>query len=293
VITYRLTSSEREARRLPEGTPADPMPYVRLANPIVADRVVMRHSLLASVLEVIERNARVRDRLAVFEIGPVFLAGEDEPLPRETSRLAIVLSGRREAAWWQAGAAPLIDVYDLKGVVHALLQSLHVPGARFEAEEHPSFHPGKCARVVAAGRTFGVLGELHPSLRQSYDLPEGPVVAADLDLEALLSLVPARHDVTPTPAFPPVLEDLAIVVEEAVPAESVEAVVRQAGGALLADLRLFDLYRGEAIGAGRKSLAYALTYQAADRTLTDAEVASLRKAIVRALGEKLNALLRS
>lgn len=293
VITYRLTSAEREARRLPDGTPADPMPYLRLANPIVADRVVMRHSLLASVLEVVERNARVRDRLAVFEIGPVFLAAEDEPLPRETSRLAIVLSGRREAAWWQAGDAPRIDVYDLKGVVEALLHSLHVPRARFESEEHPSFHPGKCARVVVASQTLGVLGELHPSLRRRYDLPEAPVIAADLDLEVLLGQIPARHDVTPTPAFPPVLEDLAIVVEEAVPAESVEAVVRQAGGALLAEVRLFDLYRGEAIGVGRKSLAYALTYQAGDRTLTDAEVASQRKTIVRALAEKLNAQLRT
>jgi phenylalanyl-tRNA synthetase beta chain len=254
---------------------------------------VLRHSLLASVLEVVERNARVRDRLAIFEIGPVFLAAEDEPLPRETSRLAIVLSGRREAAWWQAGEPSVIDVYDLKGAVEALLQALHIPAPCFEAEEHPSFHPGKCARVVVAGLALGVLGELHPSLRRSYDLPETPVVAADLDLEALLGQVPARHDVTPTPAFPPVLEDLAIVVDEAVPAESVEAVVRQAGGALLAEMHLFDLYRGEAIGAGRKSLAYALTYQAVDRTLTDVEVASLRKAIVRALAEKIGAQLRT
>ncbi len=293
VITYRLTSAEREARRLPDGTPADPMPYLRLANPMVSDRVVMRHSLLASVLEVVERNARVRDRLAVFEIGPIFLAAEDEPLPREASRLAMVLSGRREAAWWQAGESSMIDVYDLKGVVETLFLALHVPAAQFEVGEHPSFHPGKCARVVVAGVALGVVGELHPSLRQTYDLPEAPVVAADLDLEALLGLVPARRAVTPTPAFPPVLEDLAIVVEEAVPAESVEAVVRQAGGALLSEVRLFDLYRGEAIGAGRKSLAYALTYQAADRTLTDAEVAAQRKAIVRALAEKLGAQLRA
>jgi phenylalanyl-tRNA synthetase beta chain len=293
VITYRLTSPEREARRLPEGTPADPMPYTRLTNPMVADRVVMRHSLLSSLLEVAERNARLRDRLAVFEIGPVFLAAEDEPLPREASRLVILMSGQREATGWQGGDASPIDVYDLKGVVEGLLQALHVAEARFEPGEHPSFHPGKCARVAVAGQMLGILGELHPNLRQRYDLPETAVVAADLDMDALLGLVPARHNVTPTPAFPPVLEDLAIVVEEGVPAASVEEVLRQAGGALLADVRLFDLYRGEAIGAGKKSLAYALTYQAADRTLTDAEVATLRKAIVRALAEKLGAQLRT
>ncbi len=293
VITYRLTSAEREARRLPEGTPADPMPYLRLANPMVADRVVMRHSLLASLLEIIERNARLLDRLAIFEIGPVFLAAEDEPLPREASRLVLAMSGRREPVGWQGSDAAAIDVYDLKGVLEGLLQALHVAGAQFESGEHPSFHPGKCARIVVAGQMLGNLGELHPSLRQRYELPETAVVAAELDMDALVGLVPERHTVKPTPAFPPVLEDLAIVVEDSVPAVNVEEVVRQAGGVLLADVRLFDLYRGEAIGAGKKSLAYALTYQAADRTLTDTEVAALRKTIVRALTEKLGAQLRT
>jgi phenylalanyl-tRNA synthetase beta chain len=293
VITYRLTSSEREARRLPEATPADPMPYLQLANPMVADRVVMRHSLLSSLLEVIERNARLRDRLALFEIGPVFLAAEDEPLPREASRLVVILSGRRAPTGWQAGDASMVDAYDLKGMLEELLRALHIPGAQFESAEHPSFHPGKCARLVVADQMLGVLGELHPGLRTRYNLPEAAVLAADLDMDVLLRLIPARHGVTPTPAFPPVLEDLAIVVDEEVPAVNVENVLRAAAGTLLADVRLFDLYRGEAIGAGKKSLAYALTYQAADRTLTDSEVATLRKNIVRALAERLGAQLRN
>jgi phenylalanyl-tRNA synthetase beta chain len=174
-----------------------------------------------------------------------------------------------------------------------LLQALHVPEAEFESGEHPSFHPGKCARVIVAGHMLGILGELHPSLRQRYELPETAIVAADLDVDALLGLIPPRHSVTPTPSFPPVLEDLAIVVDESAPAASVEEVIRQAGGPLLAEVRLFDLYRGGAIGAGKKSLAYGLTYQAADRTLTDTEVAALRKTIVRALAEKLGAQLRT
>jgi phenylalanyl-tRNA synthetase beta chain len=121
-------------------------------------------------------------------------------------------------------------------------------------------------RAGGGKQTLGVLGELHPSLRRSYDLPEAPVVAADLDLEALLGLVPARHDVAPTPAFPPVLEDLAIVVEDAVPAERVEAVVRQAGGELLSEVHLFDLYRGRD-RLGQEPLCAHLP--GADRTLTD------------------------
>jgi phenylalanyl-tRNA synthetase beta chain len=294
VITYRLTSPEREARRLAaEGTPPDPMPYTQLANPMVADRVVMRHSLLASVLEVVERNARGRDRLALFEIGPVFLAQEDEPLPQESTRLVIVLSGRREAAWWQAGTSGDMDFYDAKGVLESLLQALHISGARFEPAQHPSFHPGKCAALTLAGRGLGVLGELHPNLRQRYDLPSAAVLAGDLDLATMLTLVPPRHEVASAPAFPPVLEDLAMIVDEAVPAEAVEVVLHKAGGTLLAGVRLFDVYRGEAIGTGKKSLAYALTYQAPDRTLTDTEVAALRAGIVRALAEQLGAQLRT
>jgi len=293
VVTYRLTSSEREARRLPEGTPADPMPYIQLANPMVADRVVMRHSLLASVVEIVERNARLRERVALFEIGPVFLAAEDESLPQEVSRLVLVLSGRREPAWWQVADAAPVDFYDLKGLCQSLLQALHIRDARYEPAVHPSFHPGKCAQVSVQGQVLGVLGELHPNLRRSYELPEAAVVAADLDLGVLLSAVPARHEVAAAPPFPPVLEDLAIVVDEGLPAEAVEVVLRQAAGALLAELRLFDVYRGESIGAGKKSLAYALTYQAPDRTLTDTEVAALRKTIVRDLEEKLGAELRA
>ncbi|MBM3122138.1 MAG: phenylalanine--tRNA ligase subunit beta, partial [Chloroflexi bacterium] len=144
-----------------------------------------------------------------------------------------------------------------------------------------------------AGRVLGVLGELHPNLRPRYELPTAPVLAADLDLATLLTLVPPRHEVTSAPAFPPVLEDLAIIVDEAVPAEAVEGVLHQAGGTLLAGLHLFDVYRGEALGADKKSLAYALAYQAPDRTLTDTEVAALRASIVRALAEQLGAQLRT
>jgi phenylalanyl-tRNA synthetase beta chain len=145
---------------------------------------------------------------------------------------------------------------------------------------------------LATHRQIGVLGEVHPLVRHGYDLPDQPVLAADLDLEALLAVVPERQVVRPVPTFPPVLEDLAVVVEEAVPAEQVEAVIRQAGGSLVSDIRLFDLYRGGQIGPGRKSLAYRLTYQADDRTLSDQEVAKLRARIVRRLEQELGAVLR-
>jgi phenylalanyl-tRNA synthetase beta chain len=192
-----------------------------------------------------------------------------------------------------------MDFYDLKGLLSTLFAGLHLRAVRYEPAEHPVFHPGKCARLLAKanqGEEFvqiGVIGELHPLVRAHYDLPPAPLLAADLDLQALQALIPDRYAVQSVPAFPPVLEDLAIIVEEDVSGERVEALLRQAGGKTLIDLHLFDVYRGEQIGAGKKSLAYSLTYQAADRTLTDSDVAQIRQRIVRRLDQELGAKLRS
>ncbi len=293
IVTYRMTTPEREARRLAPQAPPDDRPYVRLANPIATDRVVMRHSLLASVLEAAERNARTAERLALFEIGPEFVPVEGRQLPDEPARLVLLLAGRREPAGWQPSSRGPMDWYDLKGVVEGLLEGLKVGEVAYEPAEHASFHPGTCARILVEGREIGRLGSLHPQVRARYDLPEGPVVMGDIDLDGLLAAVEDRHAVRPVPTFPPVLEDMAFVVDEVVPSARVGAAIRQAGGEILEGLRLFDVYRGDQIGAGKKSLAYAVTYQAEDRTLTDAEVAAVRSRIVKKLAEELGAQLRA
>jgi phenylalanyl-tRNA synthetase beta chain len=306
VVTYRMTSSERERRRFPRDIPADQTdqkPYMMLANPITIDRNVLRHSLMASVLEVVERNARIQERLALFEIGPVFMVSEAEELPDELPRLAIVMTGPRTLPAWQGADATPMDFYDLKGVVDAMVEDLHLGEVRYEPFHHPSFHPGKCARVSCLDehgsviKQLGVIGELHPLVRKNYDLPASgeatPILAAEFDLEAILALLPERFGILPVPTFPPVLEDLAVVVAESLPAERVEEVIQQAGGKTLIDIRLFDMYRGEQVGPGKKSLAYSLTYQDAERTLTDEEVAKIRQRIIRNLEQELNARLRS
>jgi len=252
-----------------------------------------RISLLSSVLEVAERNARLSQRLALFEIGPVYLASEESALPGEPQRLAILLSGRRALPSWQPSDATAMDFYDLKGVVSALLDGLHISTIGYKPGEHPSFHPGKCAYVMIGERRAGAIGELHPLVRANYDLPETPVLAADLDLQTILDSIPALYSVQPVSPYPPVLEDLALIVNEDVPAEQVAAVIRQAGGRALVDLRLFDVYRGGQTGAGKKSLAYSLTYQAPDRTLTDDDVLKMRQRIIRQLEKELGARLRS
>ncbi|HNT55584.1 MAG TPA: phenylalanine--tRNA ligase subunit beta, partial [Anaerolineaceae bacterium] len=289
VVTYRLTSPEREARLLSETGP-----YVGIQNPIAPDRCVMRRSLLASVLEVLERNARLRERLAFFEIGPVFHPVADQQLPAEPPRLALVLAGRRELATWDQPHAEMMDFFDLKGLVEQMLEGLHLEGAAFEpVADDPRFHPGKCAALIINAVPLGILGELHPALQQKYDLANLPVLAADLDAGALLELVKTCRDTRPVPAFPPVLEDLAVVVAEDLPAERVAEVIRQAGGKLVTAVRLFDIFRGEQLGEGKKSLAYSVTYQSYDSTLTDAQTQPVRARIIRRLEQELGAKLRS
>jgi phenylalanyl-tRNA synthetase beta chain len=297
IISYRFTTPERESRRLRPDTPPDDKPYVRLANPIAPDKAYLRHSVLASVLDTAERNARVREHLALFEIGPAFLGSENaNGLPDELARLAILLAGVRSLPGWQPADTGPMDFYDLKGVLSMLLDGLRIPEIRFEPAEHPSFHPGKCAKVISGEKQIGVFGELHPQVRSQYDWPASfrtPVLAADLDLEILLALIPALYQTDPVPTLPPVLEDLAIVVDENVPAERVAELIRQTGGKVVTEVRLFDVYRGEKVGVGKKSLAYSLTYQAVNKTFSDKDVAGMRTRILRRLEQELGALLRS
>ena len=293
VVTYRLTTPEREARILPPREPLDDRPYIRLENPISTDRVVLRHSLMASILEVVESNARFRERLAFFEIAPIYLAGEGEPLPQEPLRLALTLSGPRVPMHWSATSGEVMDFFDIKGVIQALAEGLHLQGLRFEPATHPSFHPGKCARVSLNDTQLGVMGELHPLVKDQYAMNPEPILVAELDLEALIARIPKNSTIEPVKAFPPVLEDLAIVVDEAITTESIEAVIRSAGAQLLEGVELFDVFRGAQVGGGRKSLAFALTYQAADRTLNDEEIAEVRKTIIEELARNLGAQLRA
>ncbi len=294
IISYRMTTVEREARLLPPGTPVrTPPAYIRLANPITPERSVMRRSLLATVLDAAERNARLRDRLAFFEVGQVFWPVEGQTLPDEPLHLAIVLTGRRLGQAWDQHETHMMDFYDMKGVIESLLDELHIAMPTFAVADHPSYHPGKCAEILAGDRLLGVFGELHPLVKSRYDFGPAPVLAANLDLAEVIAKIPRTFDIQPVPSYPPVLEDIAVVVDEDIPAERVASVILQAGGKLLRSVRLFDLFRGERVGEGKKSLAYSLTYQSTDRTLTDAESAQVRNRIIRRLEQDLGAKLRS
>lgn len=298
VITYRLTSPAKEAALIPSSSTAgaDDRPYVALSNPISAERAVMRHSVLSSVLEVVAANSRYQPRIAVFEIGDVYLTAEDSVLPDELARLSIVMTGARQpAAWQDHGRDAKLDFFDLKGVVETLFDRSGLDVV-FEATEHPSFRPGRTARVLLGEKQLGVLGELHPLVAESYDirLEKGqPVVAADLDLESILAAAEKTRTFEALSAYPAVREDLALVVDRHLSAAEVETAVRNAGGFLLKDVELFDLYEGEQVPAGKKSLAYHLTFQSPSKTLTDKDVSKQRARILKQLERKLGATLRA
>ncbi len=294
-ISHRLIAPEREALLVPAGNgPLVQAGYVELANPLAADKTALRHTLLLNLLENARSNARYTARQQVFEIGSVYLKSDGQSLPDEPRRLGILLTGpRRVESWQHDEAAANMDFFDLKGVVEGLLNGLHITGAVYDRAEHPSLHPGRSASLSINGTPIGAFGELHPLVARAFDLPETPVLVAEFDLEALLDQVEDLHKTTALPTTPPVLQDIALVVGEETPAAAVEAAIWKAGGDLLRGVRLFDVYQGDPIPAGHKSLAYSLTYQALDRTLTDTEVAKVQQRIVKACERELSAKLRA
>ena len=292
VVSYRLTSPEAEAKIYPADAQPEAQPYIEMQNPIAEDRRVMRRSLLASVLEALERNIRHRERMALFETGPVFIPVEGQLLPNEPVRLAIAMNGLRYPGAWDQADGKYLDFYDLKGVVETLLETLHIKDYSFETSQNTTFHPGKCALLKAGGHEIGWLGELHPEVKGNYHFLLPAVLAADLDIDRLYSLSVGRFESVPVPAYPPVIEDLAVIVGESTPNVEIVNAILQAGGFLLKRADLFDIFRGEQVGAGNKSLAYRLTWQAPNRTLNDQEVGKLREKVIQKLEKELKAKVR-
>ncbi|HKG53356.1 MAG TPA: phenylalanine--tRNA ligase subunit beta [Anaerolineales bacterium] len=290
IVSYRLTSPERESRLVSYHD------YVTLANPITPERRVLRRTLLASLLESAEKNDRA-ESIAMFELGPIFEPNNMDPsagpgLPNEHSKLAVVMSGSRIATSWDVKDSPTFDFYDMKGRIELLLSGLRFTDVSYTPIDSVNYlHPGKAAEVRINGQTIGFFGEIHPLVKEKYEVGDSPVVVAEFDLEKLRALNPT-YGVVPVSDFPPVYEDIAIIVDESVPAARIEALIRQTGGKTVTNVRLFDVYRDEKIGEGKKSLAYSLTYQS-DRTMTDAEAAAIRNKIVKRLEREVGAKLRS
>jgi phenylalanyl-tRNA synthetase beta chain len=299
-INYALTTPEQH-EKLTTGQPGAAelnTPFITLENPLSVRRRVMRRSLLVSALENLASNSRYTARLATFEIGRVYLPEQGAgAYPLEDRRVSILLTGPRREVGFHPDpvGAENVDFFDLKGIVEVLLERMGVPASEIEFAARPNSLPfsPQCAELLIRGKGEGLLGRLHAQVQQAFDLPAAPVYLAELRIEPLMKPSWSLDVMPPISAYPPVVEDLAFVVSEQVTARQVLDTIRRAGGALLADIELFDLYRGQPIPEGHKSLAYKLTYQSLEKSLTDEEVAAVRNRIIGQVAESVGGTLRA
>jgi phenylalanyl-tRNA synthetase beta chain len=247
---------------------------VRIQNPLSEAQSLLRPSILGSLLDAARLNsARGMPDVALFESGTVY-RGADE------------LADEHHAL----GALVTADVFAAKGLVEAVLDTLRVDW-QVEPAQWPFLHPGRSAAVVAGGERLGFVGEVHPLVARAWEL-ERTLAAFALDLGKVAAAAPATTTHSDLTSFPSLRQDIAIVVAADVPAARVLEVVRRAGGRLLRDVTVFDVYTGDQIGAGRVSLALHLEFSAPDRTLADEDAAPVRDRIVAALQEELGGELR-
>lgn len=273
------------------GLPADDphRRYLTLANPMYDDRSTLRTMLLPGLLDVLRYNVnrQIRD-LAIFEVSHVYRPVEGELLPDEPLMVGLAMTGNLAPLGWNSPERPA-DFFALKGVVEHLLAELRVPGARYAPSAHPWLHPGRQAELLLGGEPAGFLGELHPKVQERWELP-GRVYVAEIAFAPLMAAMLPQAVYRPVPRYPAVARDMAMVVDLDLPADRLEAAIREAGGGLLEDVRLFDVYQGDRVVQGKRSLAYRLVYRAADRTLTDAELEPVHNRVreaLRALGAEM------
>jgi phenylalanyl-tRNA synthetase beta chain len=300
-INYALTTPENHDRlmRAELGSAEQNERFVTLLNPLNVNRRVMRRSLLVSALENAAYNYRYSQRLANFEIGRVYLPEKGAgKLPLEERRLSILLTGsRRPSSLYTdpAGAEPF-DFFDVKGILETLFARLGLAsnhGIEYVAKSgHPSF-ASTYAEIHLHGAVVGLLGEVHPLVLAAFDLPTGArVYAADLAIAPLVKPGWKLQPMKPISAYQPVVEDLAFVVGEEITNSQLTNAIRQAGGSLLSSVELFDIYRGQPIPEGHKSMAYKLTYESLEGNLSDARVQDLRNRIIRRVSSAVGGSLR-
>jgi phenylalanyl-tRNA synthetase beta chain len=264
---------------------------VRLQNPLAADRSVLRPTLLFGLLDALAINVRRQTPdVGLFEIGRVFEGRGPGVLPREETRVGIVLTGLRAPRAWYAPRARA-DVFDVKGAVEGLVGALGRGEVSVEPAAAAHLEDGRAAAVVVQGTRVGTLGELHPDVQKAFDLTAA-VFVAEVSLDVIETLPSRVIQHRPLARYPGVQRDLAVVVPVDVPAGEVSRGIEAVRTPWLKRVALFDVYEGAQIGPGRKSLAYGLLYQADDRTLTDAEVNRAHAEVVERLRAELGAEVR-
>lgn len=293
-MTYSFADPhELEQLRMPTEGMGIP---VELLNPLNAEQSVMRQSIIPGLMRSVAYNqSRGVHNIQLYETGVVFFGAEGKKSPKERNRLAAVMAGAMNDPAWNKESLNF-GFFDGKGVIESLMRELALAKPRFKAlsaEEAPHLQPGRAAQVLDGGTVLGWIGEIHPLACDTYEV-QAPLVAFELDLDALIKCARPARDYVDVPVFPAVTMDVAFVVDEEVTHEQLLRCITSAGGKLLDTVQLFDVYRDEArLGAGKKSMAYALEYRAADRTLTTEEVdkqhARLIKKVCGATGAEVRA----
>ncbi|MEB1807732.1 MAG: phenylalanine--tRNA ligase subunit beta [Bacillaceae bacterium] len=290
-ITYSLTTPKKATGLSNENEHLTP---VKLSMPMSEDRSTLRTSLIPHLLDVISYNLnRKVNNVAIYEVGSIFLSEEKEVTkqPTEKEMVAGAFTGIAHSHLWQ-GEKKAVDFFVAKGVVEALISELGLSHLiAFEQTKKPGLHPGRTASIVLDGSEVGFIGQIHPTLQKELDLNETYVF--QIDLEQLLNYKQDDVAYEPIPRYPSISRDIALVVDEAVHAGKVQQVIVTAGGRLLKNVQLFDLYQGEHMEAGKKSLAFSLTYFDPERTLTDEEVSQVHQKVLDQLKTEIGAELRA
>ncbi|HLH60539.1 MAG TPA: phenylalanine--tRNA ligase subunit beta [Ktedonobacteraceae bacterium] len=299
-IGYSLTIPEHHdiLNREPTGTMEKTVPYITLVNPLSINRRVMRRTLLVTALENLAYNYRYTQRQAVFEIGRVYLPEESKGIrPKEERRFSLLLTGPRQLVNIQNASEGTrdFDFFDLKGIVETLLRRLGFSDSEFEFVVQPDrrIFTRVSADLKIRGEPVGILGELHPEVQLGFDVPgNARVYLAEIRIDPLIQPGWRIHRMEPISNYPPVVEDLAFVVAEEVTAAQVLEAIRKAGGSLLTNIELFDVYRGQPIPAGQKSLAYRLTYENPEAPLKESQVVAIRNRIIQRVKDAVGGVLR-
>ena len=285
LVSFSLTNMDVLVKLSPDSCKPEPMP-VHIANPASSEQEYLRPTLRASLLTALTLNkAFIDEGLRLFELGKVYL-NRGENLPDEPDILCGVMSGPRNERWWQGVSEPM-DFFDAKGVVEGLCRHIGI-AAKFEKSADGNLHPANQAAIMADGKQIGVAGELHPTVKEHFELTQA-VYLFEINIPVLLLLIKDKT-YRPIPKFPATVRDVALVVDAGVTHQQILDTIK--GFSLVTDVALFDVYSGGQVPPGKKSMAYRLTFQSPDKTLTDQQIAGVQTAILKKLTTGLGAALR-
>jgi len=285
-VSYSFTNMKDVADAKLEGLAA-PVP---LRNPLTEDHTHMRASLVPGMLKIVSMNMRRGNKnLSLFELGKVFISGDE---PSEKLSLVIALTGEL----WTTPARSMQDIrlaqyYQVKGVAEDFLARMSDSKPVFAEATLPLFHPARSASIMLAGEKIGELGEVHPQICRAFDIRAG-LSLAEIDVEKLREVAGRQITYKKISRFPAMSRDISIIVDEPVKAASIEDIVNAHGGEILRSVDIVDVFRGEIIGAGKKSVTFALEFRHDERTLGDEEVNAVMTPMLEDIKTKLGGMLR-